>query len=539
MGFFLDSRLPYEAYREMAEDRYFVDKSLIIRELMDFIGKKNRYLCIMRPRRFGKTVMASMIGAFFGRAADSSSLFGQLEIARVLKDTDAYHKHLNTHHVIYLDFSVFPRNCTSYGQYIDRFQNGINRDLAEAYPEFAIRTDGTTWDILTDIFEKTGDRFLFIIDEWDAVFHMPFITEKDRESFLLFLKLLLKDKMYAELVYMTGILPIAKYSDGSELNMFTEYHMALSERFSGYFGFSEKETDSLYAIYRENTPNARITRNDLAAWYDGYYTAAGSRIYNPRSVICALTDNQLRNYWTSSGTYDSVFAYIRHNIDGIQDDLAFLFAGEAVPAAIQEYAASAMQLATRDEIYSAMVIYGLLTFQNGCVSIPNKELMESYAAMMKKEKSLGYIYRLANISRKMLSATLEGDTKTMSEILNDAHNTESPIFSYNNEIELSAIVNLVYLAARDTYRVEREDKAGRGYADFIFYPEQKNADSLILELKAGGTPEQALQQIKDKNYALRLKGKLGENQNVTGRILGVGISYDKKSKEHSCIVEEL
>lgn len=139
----------------------------------------------------------------------------------------------------------------------------------------------------------------------------------------------------------------------------------------------------------------------------------------------------------------------------------------------------------------------------------------------------------------MLSATLEGDTKTMSEILNDAHNTESPIFSYNNEIELSAIVNLVYLAARDTYRVEREDKAGRGYADFIFYPEQKNADSLILELKAGGTPEQALQQIKDKNYALRLKGKLGENQNVTGRILGVGISYDKKSKEHSCIVEEL
>ncbi len=198
-----------------------------------------------------------------------------------------------------------------------------------------------------------------------------------------------------------------------------------------------------------------------------------------------------------------------------------------------------MQLATRDEIYSAMVIYGLLTFQNGCVSIPNKELMESYAAMMKKEKSLGYIYRLANISRKMLSATLEGDTKTMSEILNDAHNTESPIFSYNNEIELSAIVNLVYLAARDTYRVEREDKAGRGYADFIFYPEQKNADSLILELKAGGTPEQALQQIKDKNYALRLKGKLGENQNVTGRILGVGISYDKKSKEHSCIVEEL
>lgn len=158
---------------------------------------------------------------------------------------------------------------------------------------------------------------------------------------------------------------------------------------------------------------------------------------------------------------------------------------------------------------------------------------------MKKEEALGYIYQLANVSKKMLTATLKGNTREMAEILKYAHDTESPIFSYNNELELSAVVNLVYLAARDSYRVKREDKAGEGYADFIFYPDQKDMDALILELKVDGTPDDAIQQIKDKKYALRFKGKLGETPKYTGRLLAVGISYNKKTKEHSCKIEEL
>lgn len=541
MGIFLDSKSPYENFREMASDIYFVDKSMLIQELIPSFGRKNRYFCITRPRRFGKTVMANMIGAFFGKAVDSHHLFEHLRIADgkdVGKNPD-YHKHLNQYHVIYIDFSEIPRNCTDYRQYIDRIQNGINKDLAEAYPDFDIHEEGTTWDILTDIFQKTGSRFLFIMDEWDALFHMPFTTEEDKRSYLLFLKSLLKDKVYVELAYMTGILPIAKYSDGSELNMFTEYNMATSERFSEYFGFTDSEVDKLFTIYKETTREPKLTREDLSDWYDGYRTASGSRIYNPRSIVCAFTDNQLRNYWTSSGTYDSIFRYIKDNVNDIQDDLALLFAGESVSADIQEYAAVSMRLSTKDEIYSAMVVYGFLTYENGYVSIPNKELMASFSAMMKKEKSLGYIYNLANASQKMLAATLSGDTKTMSEILKFAHDTESPILSYNHEIELSAVVNLVYLAARDQYHVEREDKAGEGYVDFIFYPERRNATAFILELKVDSTPEDALRQIRDKNYALRFKGKLGESPKYTGKILGVGISYDKKTKQNGCKVEEL
>ncbi len=535
MGMFLNSIIPFTSYQTTASGKYFVDKSALLGELIPSLGTEERFFCITRPRRFGKSVMANMVGAFFGKALDAENIFEKLMIS----SSELYRKHLNQHNIIYIDFSETPRDCTNYQQYIDRIQNGINSDFAEAYPEFPINTADAVWDIMTNIFLKTGHRFIFILDEWDAVFHMPFITEKERRDYLLFLKSLLKGKVYAELVYMTGILPIAKYSDGSELNMFKEYNMATRARFSEYFGFTEAEVDILYDIYMQTTKNPRITRKDLRIWYDGYHTKAGSQIYNPRSIVCALTDNELANYWTSSGTYDSIFGYVKANIEDIQDDLALMFAGGAIASDIREYAATSMQLKTKDEIYSAMVIYGLLTFEDGYVSIPNKELMDSYASMIKKEKSLGYIYNLANVSQKMLAATLNTDTKTMVDILEFAHNTESPIFSYNSEIELSAIINLVYLAARDKYRVEREDKAGKGYVDFIFYPERKTDDAIILELKINDTPETAIRQIKEKNYALRFKGKLGETPKYTGRILAVGISYDKQTKVHSCKIDVL
>ncbi len=546
MGIFLNSRIPFDSYKAAVSEKYFVDKTALIAELIPALGTSQRFFCITRPRRFGKSVMANMVGAFFGKTADAGEIFRKLKIAspQVLEKLkrdgcEDGLQHLNQHDIIYIDFSEMPENCHSYSAYITRILQGLKNDLAEKFPEYGINTKQSVWDILTALYQKTGLRFVFVMDEWDAVFHMDFITESDKKAYLLFLKSLLKDKIYAELVYMTGILPIAKYSDGSELNMFAEYSMAGSQRFSQYFGFSNAEVDRLYAVYQRTSDEICFTRDDLRVWYDGYYTAGGEQMYNPRSIVYALTDHQLRSYWTSSGTYDSIFGYIKGNVEDIQNDLPLLFSGEAIPADMNEYAATSMQLDTKDEIYSAMVVYGLLTYKDGRVSIPNKELMDSFASMMKREKSLGYIYNLANASKKMLSATLAGNTEEMADILQFAHDTESPILAYNNEIELSAVVNLVYLSARDFYRVEREDKAGEGFVDFIFYPERKNADALILELKIDSTPENAIQQIKEKKYALRFQGKLAEKPKYTGRILAVGISYDKKTKKHACKVEAL
>ncbi len=392
---------------------------------------------------------------------------------------------------------------------------------------------------MEDIWLRTEREFIFVLDEWDAVFHTPHFTEDDRKEYLLFLKNLLKDQGYVKLAYMTGILPIAKYSGGSELNMFSEYHMATKEKFSSYFGFSETEVDQLFLKYQVVTVHENITRENLKWWYDGYRTAAGDSLYSPQSVVLALSDNHLGNYWTGSGPYDEIFYYVKDRIDDVRDDLALMISGSGVKARMQEYAATSKKLYTKDQIYSAMVIYGLLTYEDGAVMIPNHELMNQYQELFMEKEELGYIHSLAAVSKKMLEATLAGDTEMMEQILKYAHDTESPIFAYSSEAELAAVVNLVYLAARDCYRVEREDKAGMGFVDFIFYPQQAAADCLMIELKVDSTPQEALRQIKERNYALRFCGKLGEKPKYTDRILGVGISYSRKTKEHFCKVEVL
>lgn len=538
MGMFLNSIVPYEEYKSIAKSRFFVDKSPLLDEILSaMMVDGQRYFCMIRPRRFGKSVMANMIGAFLGKNYDSHEIFGQLEISK----STQYQEHLNRYQVIYIDFSKLPRNCRSYEQYIDRIQDGINVDLITAYPGIEINASGAVWDNLQIIFEKTRQKFVFVMDEWDGIFYKNFISENDKRDYLAFLRDLLKDQGYVELAYMTGILPIAKYSSGSEINMFKEYDMATSEKYSKYFGFSEEEVDHLFRIYQETSQTAKLSRDDLRLWYDGYHIATGGRLYNPRSIVCALTDNQLRNYWTSSGPYDEIFYYIRNNVKDIRGDLALMVSGEKIRASMQEYAATATELNTKDQIYSAMVVYGLLTYDRaaGEVLIPNRELMDKFNAILLSQSSLGYVHNLARESQKMLDATLAGDTQTMARILEFAHDTESPIFSYNSEIELSAIVNLVYLAARDKYRIEREDKAGKGYVDFIFYPERRGEHGIILELKVNATPEEAIGQIKEKNYALRFQKKLGEKRKWTEQILIVGISYDKKTKMHSCKVERL
>ena len=553
MGVYLNDPSAYGLFQEDFSLTYYVDKSEIFKELVPLIeikknvsernganrGKGPKYVAITRPRRFGKTVMANMIAAYFGKGIDSHEEFDTLKVS----EYPWYKKHLNQHNVIRIAFNEMPDEVADYVEYIGRIKKGILADLYRAYPEAEIERDDAVWDALKKIYAYcNGEKFIFVLDEWDYIYHQDFVTDRDKESFTKFLSNLLKDKAYVEMAYMTGILPIAKYSSGSELNMFCEYTMVSEERYSEYFGFVDREVDDLYARYlKQEIPDRKVTREGLRAWYDGYHTKSGERVYNPRSVVLALENNNLGNYWTSSGPYDELFYYIGANVDQVKEDVGLLISEIPVPAKVQEYAATSMELKTRDEILSAMVVYGFLNYENGCVSIPNKELMDKFAEMTQKEMSLGNVYRLARESGRMLAATKAGDTKTMEEILQFVHNTESPLTVYNNEAELASILKLVYLQARDYYRVEREDKAGVGYVDFIFYPYVKNDDAIIIELKVNHTADEALRQIKARQYALRFEGKLGEKPQYTGRILAVGIAYQKDDpkKRHQCRVEVL
>lgn len=537
MGNYLNSTEPLFTYTKVSNSPYFIDKSEILNQIIPRIGTTENYICVTRPRRFGKSIMANMISAFFSKGYDSKELFKNLKIA----ESSFYEEQINRYPVIFISLNRLPRRCDNYEQYISRIEQKLMRDLAQAYPHAGIDPEDAVWDALKTVYLAEPDtRFIFVLDEWDFIFHRDFVREKEKKEYIDFLSNLLKDQPYVDLAYMTGILPIAKYSSGSELNMFLEYTMASEEMFSDVFGFTEAEVDLLFGRFLTNQENPKITREDLKIWYDGYSSKAGNRIYNPRSVVAALTNNNLGNYWTSSGPYDEIFYYIRHNTDAVRDDLARMVSGIPVHARIREYAATSMKLSCKDEIFSAMTVYGFLSFENGCIRIPNRELMERFDDMLRKEPSLGYVHQLAQKSEKMLRATLDGDTETMLQILEFAHNTEVPLLNYNSETDLTAVVNLVYLAARDSYRIEREDKAGVGYADFIFYPEtDKKADGIILELKIDHTAEEAVQQIKSKKYALKFEGKLGATPKYAGRILGVGIAYNKKTKEHTCIVEIL
>ncbi|WP_026669534.1 AAA family ATPase [Butyrivibrio sp. AE3006] len=534
MGIYLDSADSYELYKRIRFSKWFIDKTGIITELVDRLGTTETYICVTRPRRFGKTVAANMIAAYFSKSAESRELFDGCEVSKGTK----YQDHINSYHVISIDFSKIDDLCKNYDEYISAIKKRLANDLREVFRDIDFREDSTVFDDLKKVFDSKGIQFVFVLDEWDAVFHMSFISEADRARYLLFLKNLLKDQAYVAMAYMTGILPIAKYSSGSELNMFLEYTMAKEERFGKYFGFLQDEVDALFSIYSRDELNPRITIEDLGDWYDGYHTFLGERVYNPRSVIAALTNNNLGNYWTNAGPYDEIFYYIRNNIDGVKDDLALMISGEKVRCEAKEYAATSMNLKTRDEILSAMVVYGFLSYSDGFVMIPNKELMGQFADMISREASLGYVYRLARESEKVLEATLLGREDEIASILECFHDSEAPIIRYNNESDLSVIVNLAYLAARDRYDVHREDKSGKGFVDFIFYPKRDGEPGIILELKVDDTAESAINQIKEKKYIQRFTGKVAEIIE-TKRVVFVGISYDKMNKKHTCKIEDV
>lgn len=211
MGVYLNSTSPHMLYWEDFSSKYFVDKTEILNELLSLIGMK--YVCITRPRRFGKTVMANMISSYFGKGSDSKKIFDRLRVSRY----DWYARHLNKHNVIHIMMNELPRDCRSYGQYIDRIQTRLIQDLMRAYPDAQIKKEDAVWDALKSIFEYCGgERFIFVLDEWDFIFHRNFIKEADKAGYIDFLSDLLKDKPYVEMAYMTGILPIAKYSSRSK-----------------------------------------------------------------------------------------------------------------------------------------------------------------------------------------------------------------------------------------------------------------------------------------------------------------------------------
>ena len=533
MGKILNSVGQLALFKGRCEGNYFVDKSDILEKLNGILGKVDeQYLCITRPRRFGKTVMTNLISSYYAKGLSSKEIFDNLKISKHKE----YEKHLNRHNVISLYMSDMPFECDSYKDYIRFYNKKITRDLQEAFPQCDITEENGPWNNFNNIFQDTRETFIFILDEWDSVFHNDMFTEADRRSYLDFLRNLLKDRPYVELAYMTGVLPIKKYSSGSELNMFKEYYFPTDAVYDTFFGFTEQEVKELCERNRKN--GGSIQYEQLSEWYNGYYTFYGERLYNPRSINFALTDNMVKNYWTETGPGTEILELIKNNVDAVKEDILKMVSGEKIYFPLRYFKTEFGKAENKQDILSVMIIYGFLSYYDNYVSIPNRELMTKFENVL-EDNSMGYIAKLAQNSNVMLEATLAGNTEKMEEILEYVHHTEVPILQYNDENSLSCIVNLIYLNARDKYRIEREEKAGKGFADFIFYPYNPSDTAIILELKKDDTPEHAIEQIMERKYYTRFLACEDGNAVPKQNVLVVGMAYDKKSGAHRCVVKEL
>ena len=415
-------------------------------------------------------------------------------------------------------------NC-SYEEFIEGYTKDLAEDVVSSYPDVKIDKSKYLPKIFSQVYNETNESFIFIIDEWDYIFNNSLFSENDRKSFLEFLRDLLKDKAYVELAYMTGVLPIAKYSSGSALNMFREYNALTDKKYYKYFGFSVKETKELCEKQDE------VTFEELKEWYDGYKAFKGEDVFNPRSVVYALNDGVCQSYWTNTGPMDEIIYYINSNIGEVKDDIVSMVSGIPLEIKLKGYGAEQKELNTRNQILSAMTIYGFLSYYDETLTIPNKELRIKFEEAL-EDKSMGEISKLVLKSNEMLKATLRKDTKTMEELIEEAHDINIPIIKYNDENSLACVVTLAYLNARTKYKIVREMDAGAGRADFIFYPNDKSKPAFILELKKNSTPEKALKQIKDKRYAMSLR-------EYTGKKFAVGISYDENFKNHKVKIEDI
>ena len=418
--YYLDTNIPLKQFKMDIASEPYVDKSLLIDKLNSFIRTRNRFICITRPRRFGKTMNATMLGAYYTQGYDAHDLFKNLKIAQ----TTSYEKHINKHHVFYIDFSRMPDYCDSYRTYIDSIMKTIKEDLMNIYPKLSEKS----YDYLYQMFLDTNDSFIFIMDEWNSIFYKDFMQEKDKKAYLEFLKGLLKDQPYVELAYMTGVLPIAKYSGGSELNMFKEYNFMNDRIYEDYFGFDEEEIIELTKKY------TKPSFETLKKWYDGYYKSDGSSLFNPRSVSSALIDGVCLNYWTETGPMNEIAEYIEHNVDAVREDIVKMVAGIPVEVELEGYGAEQLRLDSRDEILSAMVVFGFLSYHDGFLRIPNHELMEKFQTVLKRS-SMGGVADIVNNSKNVLDATIAMDGEKVAQYIEEAHDREIPFLQYNNDAD--------------------------------------------------------------------------------------------------------
>ena len=516
MGIYLNPQ--NTLFQNMINSEIYVDHSLLIENTNKIINTENNKLCISRPRRFGKSTDANMLVAYYSKGCDSSQIFNDLKISQ----TELYQKHLNQHNVIHLNMQNFLSKTHDIDKMLILLTKLIFRDIKKVYQDIEYFDINDLIQVLEDVYAEVNEQFIFIIDEWDCIFREYKNDKEAQEKYLDFLRNLLKDKPYVSLCYMTGILPIKKYGTHSALNMFKEISILNPTPLEEFMGFTEKEVQDLCLKYD-------MDYEKMKDWYDGYRMTDDLSVYNHRSVVYALMDRKYENYWSATETYEALRVYIDMNYDGLKDDVVKLLAGEEVYLNTDKFQNDMTTFKSKDDVLTLLIHLGYLGYNSSDQTcyIPNKEVTSSFIASIEDSSWNETTKALLN-SRALLEATWNREEELVAKYIEEAH-LDTAILTYNNENALAYTISIAYIYARNHYTIIREMPSGKGYADMVFMPKD-DKPAMIVELKWDQEVETAIDQIKEKKYYYGLEKYLDD-------LILVGISYDKKSKKHSCIIE--
>ncbi len=513
-----------DGFAKAVRSEIYVDKTGLISCANRYMNTEQQYICVSRPRRFGKSMAVQMLAAYYSCGCDSGELFSGLEI----ENAPSFQEHLNRHQVILLNMQQFLIGAKnqSVTEYLEQ---EVLEEILEEYGTFIKRQDISLAHALRKIYAKTGKKFIFLIDEWDCVMRERQESEALQRQYLDFLRDLLKDQPYAALTYMTGILPVKKYGRHSALNMFWEYSMTDQGLFEEYTGFTQEEVRGLCDRYGMDFSGA-------GSWYDGYQFTRFQHIYNPKSVVEAMHRHKFSNYWTSTETYDALKIYMDMDFDGLRADIVQMLGGEHIRVNTLSFQNDMCSLRIKDDVLTLLIHLGYLAYDSVREEafIPNREIIREFESAM-NAGGWPEVMRVLKASERLLEATLCCDEESVARGLDRAHTEAASILTYNDENSLGCAIGLAYYSARKDYKLIRELPAGRGFADVVFLPLPfSTKPALVVELKYDKSASTAIQQIKDRKYTQALEGYSGE-------VLLVGVNYDKggKNKAHSCVIEKL
>lgn len=513
------------AFQAAINSQIYVDKTGLIEYTNRVLGSTDAYICSSRPRRFGKSYAANMLSAYYSKGSCSETLFSGLDISRQ-KD---FYTHLNRYALIHIDVQWFLANCPDRSQIVRFIQESVIEELRREYVGKLPENDLTLAQCLSLIREKTEERFVIIIDEWDVLIRERAVSPHVQNKYIEFLRGLFKGTeptRYIQLAYLTGILPIRKERTQSALNNFDEFTMISAGPIAPFMGFTEEEVRGLAGAYGRDF-------TQIKRWYDGYLLK-GEQIYNPRAVISLLLRGEYRSYWSDTASYETIVPLINMDYDGLKQSVIEMLSGVPVPVNVQLFPNDVDSVSSRDDVLTYMIHLGYLGYdaQNGTAYVPNEEIRMELKAAVTSRKWAEMI-RLYEESSALLAATLDKDEKTVARKIGEIHDTFVPAIQYNNEISLGSVLMFAYLSALDYYfKPMRELPAGRGFADVVFLPKPENKaqyPAILMELKWDVDAKTALDQIRSKQYPASLR-------QYTGQILLVGINYDRRTKEHTCLI---